>query len=89
VRIAADRASGLIDYHVGGPANLGPRIFCRVAQGGPLGHGSECSVVMLAAWRAAAMSDERWLRLRAAHDAEIWLVKEQIETRYRTRPPML
>ena len=33
VRITSDRASGLIDYHVGAPANLVPRIFCRVARG--------------------------------------------------------
>jgi len=79
VRVSADRPSGLIDYHVGTPENLSPRIFCRVAAGGPLGYAPETSLVALVAWRAAAMPEDRWLRLQAAHEAEIWLIKAQIE----------
>ena len=63
------------------PRNLVPRIFCRVARGGPLDYGPECSLVTLVAWRAATMTEERWRRLQAAHEAEIWLIKEQIESR--------
>lgn len=79
VRIVADRSSGLVDYHVGKPEHLVPRIFCRVAAGGPLDHGPATSLVALTAWRGAAMSEEHWARLQAAHEAEIWLIKEQIE----------
>jgi hypothetical protein len=32
------------------------------------------------AWRPAGMEDERWERLCAAHEAEIFLIKAQIET---------
>ncbi len=80
VRIRADRASGLIDYHVGVPERLAPRIFCRVAAGEPLDYQPEMTLLTLLAWRAAAMSEERWQRLQAAHEAEIWLIKEQIES---------
>ena len=84
VRIIPDRASGLIDYHVGVPEGLSPRIFCRVTAGGPLDYAPDSTLVTLIAWRAAAMSEDRWLRLQAAHEAEIWLIKEQIEAGQRT-----
>ena len=35
----------------------------------------------LSAWRPVGMSDARWQQLRAAHEAEILLVKSQIESR--------
>ena len=86
VRISADRASGLIDYHVGTPQHLSPRIFCRVASGGPLDYAPQTSLVALIAWRAATMPEDRWLRLQAAHTAEIWLIKEQIEHELAQQP---
>jgi hypothetical protein len=80
IRVSPDRPSGLIDYHVGTPDHLAPRIFCRVAKGEWLGYGSETSLLALIAWRGAGMSEVRWRRLQAAHEAEIWLIKEQIES---------
>jgi hypothetical protein len=33
------------------------------------------------------MGQERWERLSASHEAEIWLIEEQIETEYRAMKP--
>lgn len=78
VRVAADPATGLIDYHVGAPDALSPRIFARVVDGAVLGRPGACLVV-LTAMRAEGMTDARWARLRASHEAEIWLIAQQIE----------
>lgn len=80
LRIAGDPATGLVDFHVGAPDDLRPRIFARVVDGAVLGRPGECLVV-LTAMRAAGMADARWARLKASHEAEIWLIAEQIETR--------
>ena len=37
------------------------------------------SHVTLLAWREAGMSDERWSRLIASHEAEILLLRARIE----------
>ncbi|WP_342361737.1 SRPBCC family protein [Terrarubrum flagellatum] len=81
-RIDANAATRSIDFHVGAPPNLTHRISARVMAGAPLGYSKDACLVTLMAWRPANMDDDRWNRLCASHDAEIWLIKAQIETEY-------
>lgn len=69
----------LIDYRVGTPDNLIPRIFARVVPGTVVGLGDDQCCVSLTAWRTASMTAERWFRLRTTHEAEILLIDSQIE----------
>lgn len=69
----------LIDYRVGTPDNLIPRIFARVVPGKVVGLSDNQCYVSLTAWRTATMNAERWYRLRATHEAEILLIDTQIE----------
>lgn len=78
--IDADPRRLLIDYHVGTLDKREPRISARVIPGPVCGLDGSVCVVTLTAWRSASMSDERWARLCAAHEAEIWLIKSQMET---------
>jgi hypothetical protein len=79
-RIDADRSRHIIDYRIGDAASQVPRVSARVIPGPIVGLPATSCYVTLAAWRVAGMGDERWAQLRAAHDAEIWLIKVQIET---------
>jgi hypothetical protein len=79
-RPLADAARMLVEYHVGtAPDRLAPRIVAKVVPGPQVGRGAGACLVSLIAWRDAAMTDERWARLKATHEAEIWLVKLQLE----------
>ena len=55
------------------------RISARVIPGSALGYGENRSLVTLLAWRPAEMSDDRWSRLVASHEAEILLLRARIE----------
>ena len=80
-----DRSTLTVDYHVGSdPAKLVPRIMAKVVPGPAVGRGADVALITLVAWRDASMSDERWRRLQATHEAEIWLVKAQVERRFAT-----
>ncbi|MGQ0486590.1 MAG: SRPBCC family protein [Hyphomicrobiales bacterium] len=80
VRIDADKQRLSIDYRLGAdPTKLVPRINVRVVPGGNLGLDPGHCVLTLIAWRAAAMDDDRWRRLTAAHDFEAVLIKNLIE----------
>lgn len=70
-----------VDYHVAGDEGvMAPRISARVVPGPAVGRrGDECLVTLLA-WRTAGMSDERWARLVASHEAEILLLKARVES---------
>ena len=81
--IDADRRRLLVDYHVGTLEKREPRISARVVPGPVCGLADSTCYVTLTAWRAATMSDERWMRLCASHEAEIWLIKSQMEARQR------
>lgn len=71
-----------IDYWVGTPDNLTHRISARVIDGSTLNYAPRTCLASLMAWRPADMPDDRWRRLYAAHEAEIWLIKAQIETEF-------
>ena len=79
-RIEADQARYIIDYHVGDAASQAPRISARVIPGSVCGLLKTNCYVTLTAWRTAHMDEDRWARLCSAHEAEIWLIKMQIET---------
>ena len=80
VRIDADRERLSIDYRLGGdPVKLVPRINVRVVPGVNLGLDPGHCVLTFIAWRAAAMDDDRWRRLTAAHEFEVVLIKNLIE----------
>ena len=75
--IDADRC--LVDFYLGKPQSLKPRISIRVIPGSAISKEDSCCVVTLSAWRDAQMNDERWGRLCAVHEAEIHLLKALIE----------
>ena len=69
-----------VDYHLGsGRTALMPRIMARVVPGPVTGRSEERCLVSLIAWRDIDMDDARWQRLIACHEAEILLIKAQIE----------
>ena len=81
VRVEVDAGRGLVDYLVGAtPDTLVRRIAARVMPGPPLGHAAGTCVVTLEAWRTGDMSEERWLRLQHTHEAEIELIRAQLES---------
>jgi hypothetical protein len=84
VRIETDPDRLLIDYHVGGPEKQLPRISIRVIPGPHYGRDREHCMVTMTAWRTTDMTDTRWQRLCASHDAEIFLIQAQLETRKRS-----
>lgn len=73
-------ALGLVEYHVGkDPAQLVPRIVAKVVPGTAVGRSADQCLVSLIAWHDAGMSTDRWQQLCATHEAEIWLLRAQIE----------
>jgi hypothetical protein len=79
-RVDADPVRLVIDYLVGSrPDQLARRISARVVPGPVTGRPDGVCLVTLTAWRGAAMDDERWRQLVAAHEAEILLIKGQLE----------
>lgn len=79
VRVETDLTRLIIDYHVGDPNRQTPRISTRVVPGESYGKTSDHCIVIMTAWRMADMSDQRWYRLCVTHDAEILLIKSQLE----------
>jgi hypothetical protein len=80
VRVDPDSERLGVDFAVGAdPDELVHRISARVLPGPALGFAGNDSLVTLLAWRQADMSDERWSRLVASHDAEILLLCARIE----------
>jgi hypothetical protein len=79
-RIDADPARLVIDYLGGSrPDDFSRRISARVVPGAVTGRADNVCLVTLTAWRAAGMDDARWQQLIAAHEAEILLIKGQLE----------
>lgn len=85
--IVADTRLLLIDYHVGSQARRMPRISARVVPGSVCGLTDAQCYASLTAWRPQGMEAGRWARLCSAHETEIWLIKEQIEAKYRPALP--
>jgi len=78
-RPVGDAGRMMIEYHVGSnPRALVPRVMARVVP-----RDSRSCLVVLVAWRDAAMSDARWDRLVACHEVEIRLIQAQLGARKR------
>lgn len=77
---------GLIDYHVGNDRQRIPRITIRIAPDEVSGAGPEHCLVAMTAWRAAGMSESDWARLCTLHEAEILLMKAQMEAAFEAAP---
>ncbi len=69
----------LVEYSVGPREALKPRIRAQVMRPENVGLAATNCYLTLTAWRPADMSAARWSRLCAAHNVEIWLIKEQVE----------
>jgi hypothetical protein len=69
----------LVEYSVGPREALMPRIRAQVMRSENVGLTATSCYLTLTAWRPADMSAARWSRLCAAHNVEIWLIKEQVE----------
>ena len=78
-RIEAVSARLTIDYLVGAPDALCRRISARVIPGADLGYPGDICLVTLTAWRPSGMEAARWKRLCASHEAEIFLIRSQVE----------
>ena len=79
-RIETDPKRFLIDYLVGDSKNQLPRISTRIVPGSNYGRDAEHCMVSMIAWRVSDMSDHRWQRLCATHDAEILMIQAQLES---------
>jgi hypothetical protein len=80
-RLECDPDRWAVTYWLGAdPSALAPRIEARVTPGPVLGHAPDTVMVSMWAWRPQSMSDERWGRLAAAHEAEIELIRAQLES---------
>jgi hypothetical protein len=69
----------LVDYRVGPPEALLPRIRAQIIRAESVGLAPTSCYLTMTAWRPAGMPTARWSRLCAAHNVEIWLIKEQVE----------
>lgn len=78
-RIDADPARGVIDYLLGTPDRLRPRISARIVSADCCDLPPGQCYLTLTAWRVAGMDDARWQRLCASHEAEILLIAAQCE----------
>lgn len=79
-RVQVNAQEGWVSYAVGASeAELVPRIQARVQPGPELGFEAGQCVVTLLAWRPAGMGDDRWQRLKAAHEVEIDLIRAALE----------
>jgi hypothetical protein len=82
VRIVPAAEHLLVSCWVGAtPETLIPRIWIRVVPAEHLGQAEETCLVTLVAWRPASQSDESWRLTRAAHEAEVFLIRGFLERR--------
>lgn len=80
VRLIPVPEQRIVDYAVGdAPDALVRRISTRVVPGDEVTGEPGSSLVVLTAWRERVMDGQRWLRLVAAHEAEIHLLRHGIE----------
>jgi hypothetical protein len=82
VRIEADPDRLIVDYHLGKHRDaLTPRIMARVIPGDRMETGANTCVLTMVAWRTRSMAAERWQRLVASHEFEVFLLKSLIEAK--------
>jgi len=79
VKIDSKKDEKRIDYYLGKGKPETPRIVIKVHKGKDLGYPEPSGLVTMIAWRTASMTNYEWERLKKCHDAEILMIKEQIE----------
>jgi hypothetical protein len=77
--IAADPERMIVDYLVGTPGRMVPRISARIVAAATCDLDPSQCYVTLTAWRSTGMDEARWHRLCATHEAEILLIQAQCE----------
>jgi hypothetical protein len=80
VRIVPNPSILQVDYLVGTPDRLLPRIVARVVRGEQVGRDASSSLVTMLSWRTSGMDDERWRLTCSAHEAEVFRMKHVFET---------
>ncbi|KPQ05678.1 MAG: hypothetical protein HLUCCA12_14300 [Rhodobacteraceae bacterium HLUCCA12] len=80
VEIRPHPDQGLIDFHVGTAQSRKPRIFIRITDGAGLGFDSGACLVTMHALRANDAAEDTWARTCVSHEAEILLIKSQLES---------
>jgi hypothetical protein len=79
-RVDPDPERLVADFEVGSdPTRLTRRISARIVPGSEIDADDRSCLVILTAWRADSMDDDRWHRLVVAHEAEIVLLRHRIE----------
>ena len=81
-RVDAIPEKYIIDYHLGNSDVLRPRISIRVIEAATISREEPCCVITISAWRDSQMDDERWHRLCATHETEVYLLKGLIEPKH-------
>ena len=77
--IDADPERRIVDYLLGTPGEMVPRISIRVVPADVCDlEATQCYVTMTA-WRPRTMDEPRWQQLCACHEAEIHLIRAQCE----------
>ena len=77
--IAADPDRRIVDFLLGEPGAMVPRISIRVVPAEVCGLDPAQCLVTMSAWRGTDMDDTRWQQLCACHEAEIHLIRSQCE----------
>ena len=79
-RVLDEGTPGVVEYEVGGTADkLTMRVAVKVVPGADFGYGADCCLITLLGWRPKDMSDDRWKRVRAFHDAEILMIEARLK----------
>lgn len=86
-RVMADPERLIVDYLLGPPERMVPRISARVVAADTCDLAPSQCYVTLTAWRPAGMDEARWYRLCASHEVEILLIKAQCEARAKDEGP--
>jgi hypothetical protein len=77
-RVDCDAQRLIIDYHVGDADRQLPRISTRIVPGPHYGGEVGQCIITMNAWRTVDMSEDRWQRLCATHETEIFMIQAQL-----------
>jgi hypothetical protein len=77
-RIDSDPERLIVDYHVGDAVGQLPRISTRIIPGPHYERDMGHCIITMNAWRTVDMTENRWQRLCAAHEAEILMIEAQL-----------
>lgn len=82
IRLEADPQARVVHFHTGGSwAELTKVIICRIKDNDSRRATTPSCLLSIEAKRPADMSAPRWRQLKAAHEVEIFILKNRIEAR--------